>query len=91
MIQTLHSRNVSVTNLWHANFTFNTNLYQRLEVLERYTKRNDWIVLADSDEFHAFPTKIPEFLEGMEQKGYNVVMGIMQVRPVLNAPPSTCE
>lgn len=41
------------------------------------TRPEDWIVVADSDEFHEYPVKnITVFLHRLESKGINVVNGI---------------
>lgn len=61
---------------------FNTRLkLERYRALVgEYCQPEDWVVYADMDEFHAYPSAIHELLAGCDAAGYRFVRGRMRDR-----------
>lgn len=72
-------RKIAIANVWHENHSGHTNLVQRMEVLHNNTIWDDWIILADSDEFHEYPGSIPKYLNSIGSRGKNLVYGRFKV------------
>ena len=52
-------------------------MYHQAHKLLHCTTKEDWILVADSDEFHEYPDhNVTSFLSRMDVHGYNVVNGI---------------
>ncbi|CAL6339127.1 unnamed protein product [Bathycoccus prasinos] len=52
-------------------------MYHQAHKLLHCTTERDWILVADSDEFHEYPNhNVTSFLSRMDTHGYNVVNGI---------------
>lgn len=59
------------TGAWHEHT--NTDLRERLRTLAG----PGWHLLADSDEFHQFPTSVDDAISDAETSGYRVVGGLL--------------
>ncbi|CAL6334343.1 glycosyltransferase family 4 [Bathycoccus prasinos] len=60
-------------------------MYHQAHKLLHCTSREDWIIVADSDEFHEYPgNNVSEFLFKIGAQGYNVVNGIFLDRVASN-------
>ncbi len=60
-----------------GNWSSEALMYHQAHKLLHCTKETDWIVVADSDEFHEYPgNNISRFLSVIEAEGYNLVNGI---------------
>ena len=60
-----------------GNWTSEALMFHQAHKLLFCTTKEDWIVVADSDEFHEYPGKnIRTFVEEMTNKGYNFANGI---------------
>lgn len=60
-------------------------MFHQLHKLLYCTGPNDWILVADSDEFHEYPTKdVNEFLKELDSRNINIVNGIFLDRVSLD-------
>lgn len=60
-----------------GNWSSEALMYHQSHKLLHCTKEIDWIVVADSDEFHEYPgNNISRFLSVIDAEGYNLVNGI---------------
>lgn len=56
-------------------------MYHQAHKLLHCTHKNDWIIVADSDEFHEYPdNNVTKFLADLDSKSYNVVNGFFMDR-----------
>mmetsp|Transcript_6795 Transcript_6795/g.20329 ORF Transcript_6795/g.20329 Transcript_6795/m.20329 type:complete len:435 (-) Transcript_6795:829-2133(-) len=64
-------------DIYLGNWTSESLMFHQAHKLLFCTKKKDWIVVADSDEFHEYPGKnISFFVKEMTIKGYNFANGI---------------
>ena len=51
-------------------------MYHQAHKLHACTKLHDWIIVADSDEFHEYPNHVRKFFDQLDAQGYNLVNGL---------------
>lgn len=60
-------------------------MFHQAHKLLHCTRPNDWIIVADSDEFHEYPTKdVKVFLKKLDFRNINIVNGIFLDRVSIN-------
>lgn len=74
--QILANYSIEPAELWIAPYTSDSMWNKRREIQQRYAKENDWIISADTDEFHEFPESLETFLRYCDKKGVNCVQGV---------------
>ncbi|CAL6334700.1 unnamed protein product [Bathycoccus prasinos] len=68
-----------------GSWTSESLMFHQAHKLISCTTMKDWIVVADSDEFHEYPGKnLTTFVEYMDAKGYNFANGIFLDRVSAN-------
>lgn len=48
---------------------------RRERIVDDYCRSDDWLVIADLDEFHEYPTRLDRLVDYCESGGYDFVMG----------------
>jgi hypothetical protein len=80
---------------WVAPYTSDAMWQQRRDLQKRVAKPSDWVLSADIDEFHEYPTDLATVLRHCSAVGATVVQGVFvdrlsadtQLRPVADEPP----
>lgn len=68
-----------------GNWTSESLMFHQAHKLLHCTDKNDWIVIADSDEFHEYPgNDVNSFVKEMTGKGYNFAKGVFLDRIARN-------
>lgn len=76
LVRKLESRNIYYDIFW-GNWTSESLMFHQAHKLFFCTEGTDWIVVADSDEFHEYPGgNLGEFVKRLELHGYNFATGI---------------
>ncbi|XRB17817.1 glycosyltransferase family 4 protein [Pseudoscourfieldia marina] len=72
-------------DVYIGDWTSEALMFHQLHKLKFFTKARDWIVTADSDEFHEYPGgNVESFLKYCEKAGYNLVNGLFLDRVARN-------
>ena len=67
-------------DIFVGNWSSEALLYHQSHKLKSCADSQDWIIVADSDEFHAYPgRRVQPFLNSLDAQGYNYVNGIFQI------------
>ena len=74
--QILNSFNIEPAELWIAPYTSDSMWNKRREIQQRCAKDTDWVISADTDEFHEFPVSLESFFQYCDKKGINCVQGV---------------
>ncbi|TPW25880.1 glycosyltransferase family protein [Pararhizobium mangrovi] len=72
----LKSFGVSCPDIWVAPYTSETMWQRRRALQEKVGEPEDWILSADTDEFHEYPGELLSFLTRCEKRGINCVQGV---------------
>lgn len=73
----LLSKKGTYYDIFLGNWSSEALMYHQAHKLLYCTSEKDWIVVADSDEFHEYPGHdISKFLFAIDAEGYNLVNGI---------------
>lgn len=67
---------IKAEELWIAPYTSDSMWEKRREIQRSVANSDDWIISADVDEFHEFPTDMVEFLDYCAKKGLNCIQGV---------------
>ncbi|KAJ8603002.1 hypothetical protein CTAYLR_001533 [Chrysophaeum taylorii] len=72
-------------DVWIGTFSSETKAWHRERVVNAALEPDDWLVVADVDEFHQFPgPEIEAFVEEVERYGANYVMARWEDRVALD-------
>lgn len=63
--------------LWIEQYTSDGMWQQRRDLQRRHAQPGDWIINADIDEHHQYPTALSAIIQYCEMKGYNCVQGFL--------------
>lgn len=84
LLQRLMSKGVYY-DIFYGDWSSEALMYHQAHKLLHCSGRHDWIIVADSDEFHEYPGgNVELFLRKMDMKGINVVNGVFLDRVSTN-------
>ena len=76
LLQKLSTKGVYY-DIFYGEWSSEALMYHQAHKLLHCSSRYDWIIVADSDEFHEYPGgNVEQFLRKMDKKGVNVVNGV---------------
>ena len=82
---------IKAQEIWIAAYTSDSMWEKRREIQKLVAKPMDWVISADVDEFHEFPTNVSDFLNYCEGKGVNCVQGVFIDRLAPNGQLNSVE
>lgn len=71
-----------ITNIhkWVGEYTSQTMWELRTGIIKEYIKSNEWVIHADIDEFHEYPSDLNTVLVEQEKDGINIIQGVFTDR-----------
>mmetsp|Transcript_43035 Transcript_43035/g.82104 ORF Transcript_43035/g.82104 Transcript_43035/m.82104 type:complete len:435 (+) Transcript_43035:1718-3022(+) len=93
LIEQLHGNGIYY-DTFVGQWTSEALMFHQAHKLKACTASSDWIIVADSDEFHEYPAPVPLFFQRLDRGNYNVVNGMFldrvslsgQLKPLTNIP-----
>ena len=71
--QTIKNYPAEIAQIYHGMSIDNRSRY--IDVTREHCKENDWVVIADLDEFHEFSMPLPDVISLCESQNYDYVTG----------------
>ena len=72
----LNQYGIHDVTVWRGEFSSEEKFEYRKKDIKQIGE-NDWIVVADSDEFHSYPESLPDFLAKLDNAGLVAVKGVL--------------
>ena len=82
-----------------SDFTYRLRRERINLLLNEHVSRDDWVVHADLDEFHIYPSALQDFLDACDATGYSFILGEWADRiaanrrlvPIKRSPSLWCQ